>query len=74
MKRKLAALALATSAVLGATAPAQAEPLPFPGGGCDDPVDVVCRRNPCGPDDLDCGMIIIICVVWVDGRCLYEVR
>jgi len=74
MKRALVAGVLAASAALGSI-PAQAAPdLPSPGGGCDDPVDVVCRRNPCGPDDLDCGMIIIICVVWVNGHCVYEIR
>ena len=72
MKRLLVAGTLAASAALSVL-PAQAEPaIPFPSGGCDNPVDVVCRPNPCQPDDLDCGMIIVICVVWVKGQCLYE--
>jgi hypothetical protein len=66
VKRLLLAGALAASFVLGSTA--QAAP-PVPGGKCDNPVDVVCRRYVCGPDDLDCGMIPP-CFVWVSGDCL----
>ena len=66
MKRLLAASLLAAVAAM----PAQAAPaVPQPGGTCENPVDVVCRRRACGPDELDCGMIPP-CLVWVAGTCL----
>lgn len=70
MKRLLAATLLA-AATLATAVPASAGPaVPSPGGTCEGTVDLVCRRRPCGPDELDCGMIPP-CIVWVSGSCLF---
>jgi hypothetical protein len=67
MKRLIAASLLA--AVAATAAPASAGPaVPQPGGTCESPVDVFCRR-PCREDELDCGLIPP-CVVWVGVGCV----
>lgn len=62
MKRSLLALAVA-GAALFSTAPAHAaEVTP----GCDNPVDAVCNMGYC-PEH---ACTPIICVLWVNGRCV----
>ena len=57
-------VAVATAVPAAAAGPA----VPVPSGTCDNPADVLCRNTPCGPDDLDCGMILP-CVVYLLGTC-----
>ena len=62
MKRTLLAFALAGTALVPAAPSQAAEITP----GCDNPVDVVCNMGYC-PDH---ACTPIICLVWLDGRCV----
>ena len=66
MRRLLAATVLAAAALVPA---AHAAPPVSLGGQCDGIVDTMCRRYPCGEDELDCGLIPP-CFLWVAGYCL----
>ncbi len=62
MKRSVLALAVACTASFPAAPATAAGVTP----GCDDPVDVVCNQGYC-PDH---ACTPIICLVWLDGRCV----
>ena len=69
MKRFLAATTIVAAAlVLPVSAAHAADPqVPVPGGTCQGPVDLMCRR-PC-TDELDCGLIPP-CFLWVGFACV----